>query len=466
MPTTELTITPGGGFNAFWTNSVNTTQPTASMLFTDTDDSQWGCFANTTPEIPIVFHIVGKYITYNNPGLATWSTTDQHNSCTIAIDVNGFIWMCYDQHVTPLNCYKSNSVRNASAFTSAGTLVNATNELYTTFPMLFTNPVTHALYLMYIQGSGFKSERGFFYCYNGATWSGCPGTATDGQMMSNSFPSTLLFSIPQWDKGTGNLWFAWCWQDNTTPYYNCGDPTQWPAAIWTVGWTGSGFIDIHGSTVTLPMTPTNPNPAVVIHSGTGPSTNFSGGYSIDANGELFAPFDDADSNNYLQEYVAMVNVRTGVSGGIVQLTANNSIFTPPVGAGWLGSTNGCAGPPYGCGVYIQSATAFSAGTCTWVTYADIFNWGAGHAAYKSCDNFATSTFMYLTTRFNPNIVVYPDQVRNYNSGAMAFLFQQSNDVQYRFSTFISSQPNLYEIIWSPGGVSLTNVGIQGSVGLQ
>lgn len=458
MPTTEILITPNGGANAYWQNALNTSNPTNGTLFTDSDDSQWGCFANTSPIVPYVFHIVGSSVTVTNTGLAVWSTNDEHNACTLAIDSTGFIWLCYDQHVTALNCYKSNAVRNPSAFTKVSPLVNSTNEANVSFPVLFTNPATHALYLYYLQGTGFQTERGFFYCYNAGTttWTGCPGTSTNGQMFSNSFPSTFNDGLPQWDKTTGTLWFNWEWQDNTTPFYNCGDPTAYPCAAWLAGWTGSGFVDIHGNAITLPMTPTNPNPVFSYHSGIGPSV-FTGAFAIDANENAVLPYIDVDGSGFLQVYVVTANVHTGTVGSAVQLTSNNSAFNPPAPAGWLGvSTFNCTSAPYSCGVYIQGPTAVSNGTCTWVTYPDVFNWGAGQAAYKSCNNFSSSTFMYLTTRFNPNEIVYFDQVRNYTSGAISFMFQQSNDTQFRFSTFISTQPNLYEIIWSPGGTTATN----------
>lgn len=470
MPTTELIITPNGGANAYWANSLNTSNPTSSMLFTDSDDSQWGCFANTSPIVPYVFHVVGSTITITNTGLSAWSTNDQHNPCTLAIDLNGFIWMCYDQHVTALNCYKSNSARNASAFTKVSPLVNSTNEASVTFPVLFTNPATHALYLIYLQGGGFQTERGFFYCYNAGTttWAGCAGTSTNGQMFSNSFPTTWFSGLPQWDKTTGTLWFNWQWQDATTPFWNCGDATQWPCGEWLAGWTGSGFVDIHGSTVTLPMTPTNPNPVYSVRSGIAPSFSILDSFSIDANENAFMPYIDVDSNGFLQVYVVSANLHTGTAGSAVQLTSNNSVFTPPVGAGWLGPTigSGCATAPYSCGENVQSVTAVSSGTCTWITYPDIFNWGAGQAAYKSCNNFASSTFMYLSSRFNPNIIIFPDQVRNYTTGAISFLFQQSNDTQFRFSTFIASQPNLYEIIWSPSGTTINNARLGGAATIQ
>ena len=469
LPTSEVLIAPMGGFNAYWANGLNVAASSSGELFTDSDGSRWGCYANTSPIVPIVFHIVGSTVTSTNPGLTAWSTNDTHNACTLAIDSSGFIWMCYDQHVTALNCYKSNSARNASAFTKVSPLVNSTNEANVTFPVLFTNPSTHALYLIYLQGTGFQTERGFFYCYNAGTltWSGCAGTSTNGQMFSNSFPSTWLQGLPQWDKTTGYAWFSWQWQDATTPFWNCGDATAYPCAEWTVGWTGSGFVDIHGNAIALPMTPTNPNPAVTIHSGIGPSFSILDSTSIDSNETLFMPFIDVDVNGFLQIYVTWANLHTGTTGGPIQLTSNNSVFNPPSGAGWLGPSNNCANAPYSCGEYVGTVAAISSGACTWVTYPDWFNWGNGLAAYKSCDNFSSSTFVYLSSRFSPNENIFPDQVRNYTTGAISLLFEQTNNTQFNFSTFISSQPNLYEITWSPGGSVINNSAtLSGAANLQ
>jgi hypothetical protein len=469
MPTTELQLTPFGGFDAYYQNSLNTSNPTGSILFTDQDGSQWGCFAANPGIVVVIFHIVGMNVTFTNPGLAAWSTNDQHNACTIALDSDGFVWMCYDQHVTPLNCYKSASPRNASSFSKVTPLVNTTNESQVTFPVLFTNPATHALFLMYLQGGGFQTERAFFYCYNTGTttWSGCAGTATNGQMFSNLFPSAFISGLPQWDKVTGILWFNWQWQDGVTPFWNCGDVSRWPCGEYLVGWTGSGFIDIHGATVTLPMTPTAPTAVYIVRSGIAPSFSILDSFSIDSNENAFMPYIDVDASGFLQVYVVSANLHTGVAGAAVQLTHNLAAFNPPSGAGWVGPAQGCTTAPYSCGENVQSVTAVSSGPCTWVTYPDIFNWGAGQAAYKSCDNFVSSNFMYLTTRFNPNIIIFPDQVRNYTTGAIAFLFQQSNDAQFRFSTFINTQPNLYEVIWSPAGASISgNASVQGVGSVQ
>jgi BNR repeat-containing family member len=470
MPTTELPITPFGGFNAYYQNALNTSNPTGSMLFTEQDGSQWGCFA-ANPGISLtIFHIVGMAVTFTNPGLPVFSSNDQHNACTIALDANNFVWLCYDQHVTPLNCYKSATPRNVSVMSKVSPLVNSTNEAQVTFPLLFTNPVTHALYLIYLQGGGFQSEDAYFYCYNvdTTTWSGCLGTGVNGKMF-NPTPtvSTWISGLPQWDKTTGYLWFNWQWQSGTTPFWNCGDNTRWPCAEYLVGWTGNGFIDIQGNVVSLPMTQTSPSPVYIVRTGTAPSFSILDSFSIDTNGTAFMPYIDVDNNGFLQVYVVSSNLHTAATKTAVQLTNNTSVFTPPPSAGWLGTTHGCANTPYSCGENVQSVTAVSSGTCTWITYPDIFNWGAGQAAYKSCDNFKTSTFMYLTTRFNPNIIIFPDQVRNYTTGTIAFLFQTSNDVQFRFSTFINTQPAMYEIIWSPGGSSLSgNAGLSGSASLN
>lgn len=458
--------------NAYMANALNTSNPTSSILFTDTDGSQWICFADNGLTLEIAHYVLGTGTTVTNPGLAVWSTNDQHNACTIAVDLNGSIWVCYDQHVSPMNCYKSNAARNPAAFTKISPLVNSTNENSVTFPLLFTNPTTHALYLIYLQGTGFGSERGFFYCYNAGTttWSGCPGTSTNGQMFSNSFPSTWISGLPQWDKTTGRLWFNWQWQDGTAPNWNCGDATSWPCAEWLVGWTGNGFVDIHGTTVTLPMTPTNPNPVVSIHSGIAPSFSILDSFSIDANEVAWMPFIDVDGSGFLQVYVTSANLSTGTAGSIVQLTSNASVFNPPAYAGWLGPSQGaggnCNNAPYSCGENVQSVTAISSGTCTYVSYADIFNWYAGQAAFKSCNNFSSSTFLYLTRKFNPNIIIYPDQVHNFNDGTIAFMFMDSNDGQFRFSSaFVGGAPGVSQltmIVIPTNTPNITNAVFSGS----
>jgi BNR repeat-containing family member len=454
ISTSEIPITPNGGFDAFYTNSLNTSNPTSSMLFTDQDGSQWGCFTGSPGNVPVIYHIIGMTLTITNPGLAVWSTTDQHNSCALALDKNGFIWMCYDQHVTPMNCYKSAAARNASSMSKVSPLVNSTTEASVTFPVLFKNPVTNELYLTFQKGGGAGGQQ-YFYHYNAGstTWEAAAGT-TGGQLanyLASSAGATFLSGLPQWDKTTGNLWFAYNVSEAAAPNWNCGGDPGSPCGWYLLGWNGASFIKWDGTAQSLPLTLSNTSPWYTISSGARPDFSVLDSVSIDNSGTIFLPYLDSDASNFLQVYVLVCAHQSPCTRR--QLTNNSVTFVPPAPAGWLGPTAGTNG-----GQNLQSITAVSSGACTYVTYADIFNWGAGQAAYKSCNGFSSSTFLYLTTRFNPNEIVFPDQTRNYTTGAIAFLFQQSNDVQFRFSTLVSTQPILYEIIASPGG-TVVNSGV-------
>lgn len=348
-------------------------------------------------------------------------------------------------HTNALNCYKSNTVNNASAFTKVTTFVNSTVEASITFPLLFTNPANGALYFTFEKGGGANGLQ-YFYCYNvnTTTWSGCSGTATNGQMFNNTTiggGTTFLSGLPQWDKTTGYLWFKWEWSQSVTPFWNCGDTAGGgvPCGPSLLGWTGSGFINLAGTAQTMPLQQTGSPPVVTVHANIGPSYHVLDSISIDSNENLYMPYIDVDGSGFLQVYVIVANLHTGTVGSAIQLTSNNSAFNPPASAGWLGiNPNTCTTAPYSCGSYTQAVTAIAVGSCAHVTYADIFNWGAGQADFYSCNAFSTNTFQYITTRFSPNQIIFPDAVKLYTQGTISYMFIADNDVQFAFSTVVGN----------------------------
>ena len=438
---------PSASGTGYWGNALNTSNPIASVLFSDTlDNSQWLCFGEdagaSAPAISIAHIISGKVQIFHGLGLPSFSVAslpaDQHNACSIALDKNGYIHLTYDQHNSALKYYKSTLPRFPLAWSGLLSMLG-TNETVVTFPLLFTNPVNSELYFTFQKGGGSADDQ-YFYHYNAGTtnWEAAAGTGTAGAL--TGYGATLpvfLSGLPQWDKTTGNLWFNYQLGNDTTPFFGCGSPTNYPCGQYLLGWNGTSFIKFGGGAQTVPTTLANFLPVYTVSSGNEPNFTILDSISIDTNGTFFLPYADVDGSGFLQVYVLESSTGSFVKH---QLTSNSSTFAPPVGAGWLGP-----GSPLDPGGHIQSLTAFSKGTCTWVTYPDIFNWGNGQIAYKSCNNFASSTSSYILPRFNPNQIIFPDQVRAYN-GTVSFMFQNSNDTQFRFSTvFTSSSPDIGKI---------------------
>jgi hypothetical protein len=459
MSTSEVVLT---SFAGYWANSLNTSNPTGSSVFTAKDGSQWICFArmandgngqplpNVTSPFVQIAHVVRGVVTLASPVLPAWVGNDQHNACSIALDNNGFVHLSYDEHVTPLHYYKSVNPNDASSFTGPLSMLGGANETSITFALFFTNPVSGELYFTFQIGGGAYGQQAFYHYNTGtSSWEAAAGTAAGGRLANYQNPpagATFLSGLPQWDKTTGNLWFNYQVSQGLAPFFNCG-PFPNPCAEYLLGWNGTSFIKFGGAAQSMPVTFSNTTPVYIINNN--PDANFTvlDSFSIDANGTFFLPYLDMDGNGFLQVYVLESSTGPFVNH---QLTSNQSVFSPPPAAGWFGP-----GTPPTPGELVQSITAVSSGTCTWVTYADIFNWGAGQVAYQSCNNFTTSKVMYLTTKFSPNQIIFPDQVRNYRDGSISFLFQQTNDVQFRFFTFVSaSTPNIGRvslITWSPGG---------------
>jgi hypothetical protein len=457
MSTSEIVITPNNGF---WTNALNTSNPTGSVVFTAKDGSQWICFAEILNNCPTcqpiidIAHVVKGTVTLTHPNLPQWSTIDQHNACSIALDKNNFIHLTYDQHVSPLHYFKSLNPNDGSSFSGPLSMLGGVVEAGITFPVFFTNPATQELYFTFQHSGGANADQ-YFYHYNASTlaWEAAAGTVA-GQL-SNYVATTgagpfMLSGLPQWDKTTGNLWFNWQRANDTTPFFGCGSgatPPAFPCGEFLLGWNGASFIQFGGTAQPMPIVAANSTPASTISSANDANFTILDSISIDANGTFFLPFADLDGNGFLQVYVLESSTGSFVRH---QLTSNQSAFAPPSGITWLAL-------PSIPGGGIQSITAVSSGTCTWVTYGNIYNWGSGQVAYQSCNNFRTSQVIYLTTKFSPNIIIFPDQVRNYRDGSISFLFEQTNDTDFRFSNFLNgSSPNLGKIsliTWSPGGCS-------------
>lgn len=455
--------------NTYWKSSLNTSNPLGGALFTDTvDNSQWACFAEdngaSSVKLAIVHIANGKIVTYMHDSSLPLFTVaggpaneDQHNGCSIALDKNGFIHVTYDQHTSPLKYFKSTFPRFPYAWSGPLTMVNATVENSITFPVLFSNPANGELYFTFEKGGGYNAAQ-YFYHYNAATpaWEASTGTAAGGQITSNTGGTNATVAafnsgLPQWDKtigvngGAGNLWFNFQFSAADGPGTNCGGTLN-PCGEYLLGWNGSSFVKPGGAAQTVPVAYTA-TPAYTVNATADNNFTVFDSFSIDSNRTFFLPYLTADSNGFLQVYVVENSTGSFIKH---QLTSNSSVFNPPVGAGWLGpgAPATCTGGVSVCpGLWVQSVTAISSGTCTWVTYSDIFNWANGHIAIKSCDNFHSSTSSYWTTRFNPNQIIFPDQVRNFNTGGISFLFQYSNDVDIRFSTMFSASSVDIGKIW-------------------
>jgi BNR repeat-containing family member len=472
LSSTSLSVTPTN--LGFWYNSINTSNPTAGITTDVASGTQWVCYAqeqsvgnsSAAPNLTIAKIAPNGAVTIYTPAsLPANTNTDQHDACSIALDTNGYIHVTYNMHVSPQVYYRSNNPNDASVFTAQAMLNNGCSSTSTgsiTFGLLFTNPTNGALYYTAQCGGGSYGQQ-LFYSYNvgTTTWSAASGTSTNTNaecssacagMLANYTVSglggaTFLSGLPQWDKTTGYLWFAFNVSANTLANGNCGSSNGGATCGWyLLGWTGSSFIKWDGTAQALPVTLANSSPWYTVNATEDSNFTVLDSVSIDNNGTIFLPYITEDGSNYLQVYALSCPHQTACTSH--QLTSNASVLTPPVSAGWV---SGCPGTTPG--LCIQSVTAISVGTCTWVAYPDIFNWGAGEAAFYSCNNFSTNTFEYLTANFNPNGIIFPDQVQEYN-GKITYIFEQVNDVQYRFSTFVNpGSPNIGQIMLT----TLTNI---------
>lgn len=443
--TTTRQVITGANGGGNWGTSLNTSNAATTLLIS-ANGKQYGCFAATTPgQNPPVGIALRTFeinrttgvVSVMNPGLPGWSTSDEHNNCSIQFDKNGYAHLTYDMHVTPLIYYRSTNPYDLSAFTGPLPMLGGANETSITFGCFFKNAADGELYYTFQKGGGANGFQ-YFYKYNASTqtW-GAPTGTTLGQIIGGTRTS-FLNGLPQWYDGV--LWFSFLLAsaDGLTV-----EPNQ-----FLIGWNGTSFIKWGGSAQTIPATAANLTAVFV--GGTDLLEN-SNGFSIDAGGRACLPMTYADGGGISQMYVAC-----GSGGGSFtgyQLTTNTVAYKSP-------------NPElYGRVLPMpQSPSIVALGSCTYFTYPDVFRQRGGQKIHQSCDGFATFSTYLMFTGYNPNWVFAYDQMLR-EQGTVSFFFQNTNDPDFQQSylTNFSSNLGLIQVIdWVPQPAS----GISGNAAIR
>jgi hypothetical protein len=218
------------------------------------------CYWNSDGYLVIGKRVLdGEWTLYTYDGmkgrpLINVGTIDNHDTCVIGIDNQGYIHVSYGMHVSALNYRKS----NLPISTWTGTLTDnltmlGTNESSVTYPSFFND----ATYLYFAFRNGVSGDGDLFiyrYNHNSATWSGITGTM-DGLVIDgkNSSPDqNPYWCLPVFDDDFGSGGFmhlAWVWRETT-------DSTTTHDYSY-VRWDGSTFTKSSGDAQTIPITLAN-----------------------------------------------------------------------------------------------------------------------------------------------------------------------------------------------------------------
>ena len=177
---------------------------------------------------------------------------DNHDVCTIGLDPNGYIHVCYDMHAEPLKYRRSDAAISSWTGTLTATLsMVGTNESSVTYPTFLNDPAGN-LYFIFRDGTSGDGDLYLYkYTHGTTTWAAAAGT-TAGKVI-NGIASSVN---PYWehpcfdaDFGSGGyLHLSWHWR--TTMASGNEDRCY-------VKWDGTVWVKADGTSQTIPITQAN-----------------------------------------------------------------------------------------------------------------------------------------------------------------------------------------------------------------
>lgn len=209
------------------------------------------------------------------------ATYDAHEVISLGIDQSGYIHVCYDMHADNLHYRRStNPIATFDGTLTTTLAMLGTHETSVTYPVFFNDP-TGKLYVLLRDGVSQNGDEYFYqYAEGTTTWSAAAGTSTAGLLFNGkglSPTENAYLYKPVFDDNFGNggyLHFVWSWRKSgETHDHDMG----------YMRWNGVGFINISGSTQTIPVTPSNQTTALSISDGSG-LLSIGGHLDIDSGG--------------------------------------------------------------------------------------------------------------------------------------------------------------------------------------
>jgi len=220
-------------------------------------------------------------------------TNDAHGAPAINIDSSGYLHIFGACHNSPMKHWKSNSVRDISAWTTQADI-----GTQATYPK--TNYFNGKLYLFYREGSTTNAD--FVYC-NEDDWTSTTTLVDNG---TDSFYGSGLYN-----DGT-YLYTCWTWYDGAglrdDPSFGKFDGSKWYKADDTE--------------ITLPFTQANQD---LIYSSAGCFVNVYD-IKVDTNGVIYVLCSESDSFAYKDDGDFQCAVWSGGAWNVYAIAPNNNAF--------------------------------------------------------------------------------------------------------------------------------------------
>lgn len=275
------------------------------------------CFWDNNGKLVIGKRVLdGAWTLYTQSSISI-SQVDNHNSCTLGIDPNGFIHICYDMHHVALNYAKSNAaIPTWTGTVSTGLSMLGTNEGSVTYPTFINDPAGN-LYFLFRDGQAGNGDL-YMYKYNhgATTWAGVAGT-TAGKLIDGKTASptrNAYWDHPCFDSNFGSggyFHISFHWRVT-------GDASGANRDLCYARWDGTNWKKSDGTAQTVPITHAN---CEIVDNTSGANNGLTGlnGLYSDSNGHPHIAYPKT-VGSFRQLMYAYHN---GASWTLSQLTSGN-----------------------------------------------------------------------------------------------------------------------------------------------
>ena len=259
--------------------------------------------------------------TGGRPTIQCATPLDNHNTCVLGIDPDGYLHVTYDHHNNALNYRKSNVPLSSwtGALGSTIAMLGA-NEDTVAYPT-FTNDPSGKLYFLFRNGGGSGNADSWLYAYNeeSEAWAAATGTGTGGKLIDGLATTPdqnyYHYGAPRFDADFGSggyMHLAGHWRETTNGTTN-HDVTY-------AKWDGTSWYQSNGTAQTIPITLANCDILDAVAQGDGANQGLVGLNAIDcdADGNPHLVYGKNNASDWAQIYHAYHN---GTSWTITALSA-------------------------------------------------------------------------------------------------------------------------------------------------
>jgi len=261
-------------------------------------------WTNTANKMEVaVREIGGAWTKYNYdgtgglPDIEIGDDTDDHHTCVLAFDPEGYLHLSYNHHNDPLNYrVSSNPIATFDGTLEAEASMLGTNETQLCYPVFFNDPAGK-LYFMFRDGLAGDADT-YMYSYDESTpaWSGAAGTTAGLLCAGKDNSESVYLYTPCFDADFGSggwMHMGWHWRNSPT-----GPQTN--HNISYVKWDGTNWKQSNGTAQTVPITPANSESADATEEDSGIAGK--NGIFSDGDGNPHIVYIKGDGDDYAQAW--------------------------------------------------------------------------------------------------------------------------------------------------------------------